>query len=182
MGITLFPRRDSAARRTCRNREVQAFWGDRYSRSDHTQRDTGICVADPDNSAFFPGWRDSDQTIVTQVGSRIEGIGRQRVEPSFVPESIDRMMRICDGAAIATIHFLTDLMGRRTGASTGTGVWAAFRLVSEMVAMDRRGSVVSLICDPGNRYLDKYYSDKWLADNGIDTDSYRRQLESFLDT
>ncbi|MFD7011116.1 PLP-dependent cysteine synthase family protein [Rhodococcus jostii] len=148
----------------------------------YTQRNTGICVADPDNSAFFPGWRDSDQTIVTPVGSRIEGIGRQRVEPSFVPESIDRMMRIPDGAAIATIHFLTDLLGRRTGASTGTGVWAAFRLVSEMVSMGRKGSVVSLICDPGDRYVDKYYSDKWLTDNGIDTDPYHRQLESFLKT
>ena len=148
----------------------------------YTQRNTGICVADPDNSAFFPGWRDSDQTIVTQVGSRIEGIGRQRVEPSFVPESIDRMMRIPDGAAIATIHFLTDLLGRRTGASTGTGVWAAFRLVSDMVSIGQKGSVVSLICDPGDRYLDKYYSDKWLTDNGIDTDPYHRQLESFLKT
>jgi cysteine synthase A len=51
-----------------------------------------------------------------------------------------------------------------------------------MVSMGRKGSVVSLICDPGDRYVDKYYSDKWLTDNGIDTDPYRRQLESFLKT
>jgi len=146
----------------------------------YTQRSTGICVADPDNSAFFPGWRDHDPAVTTETGSRIEGIGRQRVEPSFIPSSIDRMMHVPDGAAVAAIHVLTELIGRRTGASTGTGLWAAFRLISEMLAAGRQGSVVSLICDPGERYLDKYYSDRWLADNGIDVSEHRARLDAFL--
>ncbi len=58
------------------------------------QATTGICVADPENSAFFPGWRDSNPAATTATASRIEGIGRQRVEPSFVPGAIDRMMRV----------------------------------------------------------------------------------------
>ncbi|EMY34245.1 pyridoxal-phosphate dependent enzyme [Arthrobacter crystallopoietes BAB-32] len=152
----------------------------RYVR--YTGRATGICVADPENSAFFPGWRERDAGVTTGVGSRIEGIGRQRVEASFIGSSIDRMMRVPDAAAIASIRLLTELLGRRTGASTGTGLWAALRIISEMVQAGRQGSVVSLICDGGERYLDKYYSDEWLAANGIDIAPYYRRLEAFLRT
>ena len=141
---------------------------------------SGICVADPENSAFFPAWEQCDDTITTPVGSRIEGIGRQRVEASFIGSVIDRMIKVPDAAAMASIRLLSDLLDRRVGASTGTGLWAALRIVSEMVAAGTPGSVVSLICDPGDRYLDKYYSDTWLAENGLSVDSYDQRLKNFL--
>jgi hypothetical protein len=43
--------------------------------------DTQLCVVDPENSAFFDGWANDDPTYTTGSGSRIEGIGRPRVEP-----------------------------------------------------------------------------------------------------
>lgn len=150
----------------------------RYVR--YTGRATGICVADPDNSAFFAGWRDHDLTATTDQGSRIEGIGRQRVEASFIPSSIDRMMHVPDAASIASIQLLEKLMGRRAGASTGTGLWAAFRIVSQMKTAGETGSLVALICDPGERYLDKYYSQEWLTEAGIDTVPYRERLADFM--
>ncbi|MFX4285628.1 PLP-dependent cysteine synthase family protein [Janibacter sp. G349] len=152
----------------------------RYVR--YTGRDTGICVADPENSAFFPGWRDDDPSVTTSVGSRIEGIGRQRVETSFIAASIDRMMRVPDAAAVAAVRLLEQLIGTRAGASTGTSLWAALRIVSEMVRAGETGSVVSLICDPGERYLDKYYSPQWLADEGIDIEPYEGRLEQLMRT
>ncbi|MGE9782963.1 PLP-dependent cysteine synthase family protein [Janibacter sp. G368] len=148
----------------------------------YTGRDTGICVADPENSAFFPGWRDDDPSVTTSVGSRIEGIGRQRVETSFIAASIDRMMRVPDAAAVAAVRLLEQLIGTRAGASTGTSLWAALRIVSEMVRAGETGSVVSLICDPGERYLDKYYSPQWLADEGIDIEPYEGRLEQLMRT
>ncbi|MFJ4658945.1 PLP-dependent cysteine synthase family protein [Nocardia sp. NPDC088792] len=148
----------------------------------YTMRNTGICVADPENSAFLAGWRDADRNASSDNGSRIEGIGRQRVEPSFIPGSVDRMMRVPDAASVATIHLLERLLGRKCGASTGTGVWAAFRLIAEMLAQGRHGSVVTLLCDPGERYLDKYYSEAWLADQNIDPTPYSLRLEHFLQT
>jgi cysteine synthase A len=150
----------------------------RYVR--YAQATTGICVADPENSAFFPGWRDADPGATTGTGSRIEGIGRQRVEPSFVPGAIDRMMRVPDAASIACIRVLERLLGRRAGASTGTGLWAAFRIISEMREHGERGSVVGLLCDPGERYVEKYYSDDWLADQGIVIEPYLERVERFL--
>ena len=152
----------------------------RYVR--YTGRSTGICVADPESSAFFPGWRDHDPSVTTSVGSRIEGIGRQRVETSFIATSIDRMMRVPDAASIAAVLLLEELIGTRAGASTGTSLWASLRIVSEMVAAGTKGSIVSLICDPGERYLDKYYSPSWLADEQIDIAPYERRLEEFMRT
>jgi cysteine synthase A len=150
----------------------------RYVR--YAQATTGICVADPENSAFFPGWRDDDPSATTETGSRIEGIGRQRVKPSFVPGAIDRMMRVPDAASIACVRALERLLGRRAGASTGTGLWAAFRIISEMRERGERGSVVGLLCDPGERYVEKYYSDDWLATQGIDIDPYLERVGRFL--
>ncbi|MDX6354145.1 MAG: cysteine synthase [Streptomyces sp.] len=152
----------------------------RYVR--YAQATTGICVADPENSAFFPGWRDRDPGATTSTGSRIEGIGRQRVEPSFVPGAIDRMMRVPDAASIACVRVLERLLGRRAGASTGTGLWAAFRIISEMRERGEHGSVVGLLCDPGERYVEKYYSDDWLAAQGIAIGPYLERVERFLST
>jgi cysteine synthase len=39
--------------------------------------------------------------------SRIEGIGRPRVKPSFVPTVVDRMLGVPDGASVATMRFLS---------------------------------------------------------------------------
>ncbi|RDI65930.1 PLP-dependent cysteine synthase family protein [Nocardia pseudobrasiliensis] len=152
----------------------------RYIR--YTGRATGICVADPDNSAFFPSWRDGDAEVTTEICSRIEGIGRQRVEPSFVSSAIDRMIHVPDAAAIAAVHVLERLIGRKAGASTGTGLWAAFHIMSEMAAAGRDGSVVGLLCDPGDRYTDKYYSAEWLAAQRIDIEPYAARLRGFLES
>ncbi|MGO1641009.1 MAG: PLP-dependent cysteine synthase family protein [Candidatus Corynebacterium faecigallinarum] len=150
----------------------------RYVR--YTGRMTGLCVADPENSAFFPGWSAGDTSLVTDAPSRIEGIGRQRVEPSFSGGVVDRMMSVPDAAAIGTVHALEQVTGIRAGGSTGTGLWAALRIVAEMVEAGEKGSVVSLICDSGERYLDKYYSDEWLSSAGMNVAPYRDGVLQFL--
>ncbi len=45
-----------------------------------------------------------------------------------------------------------------------------------------RGSVVGLLCDPGERYVEKYYSDAWLAAQDIDIRPYCERIEQFLST
>jgi cysteine synthase A len=146
----------------------------------YQQYDTRICVADPENSCFFDGWVNHDPDASVAAGSRIEGIGRPRMEPSFVPGAIDRMMKVPDAASIATIRVLERVLGKRAGGSTGTGLWSALRIVAQMRERGERGSVVTLICDPGDRYLDKYYSDAWLAEQGLDVTPHQQALERFL--
>nr|WP_229698807.1 PLP-dependent cysteine synthase family protein [Wenjunlia tyrosinilytica] len=148
----------------------------------YMQYDTLVCVPDPENSCFFDGWVAGDPEVSCESGSRIEGIGRPRMEPSFVPGAIDRMMKVPDAATVASVRALERRMGIRAGGSTGTGLWSSFKIIAEMLAAGRTGSVVTLICDPGDRYLDKYYSDAWLAEQGMDITPYAKAVEGFLDT
>src|SRR5437763_367077 len=71
---------------------------------------------------------------------------------------------------------------RRAGGSTGTNLWGAFALVAEMLAAGRPGSVVTLLCDGGERYAHTYYSDRWLAEQGLDLAPHATTLETFART
>jgi cysteine synthase len=142
---------------------------------------TRVAVVDPEGSAFFPAYREGDSEA-TGRGSRIEGIGRPRVEPSFNPSVIERMIHVRDAASIAAMRWTTEITGRSVGGSTGTAMWGVTTLIDEMLAQGRRGSVVTLICDGGERYRRTYLSDDWLADQQIDINVYREALNGFHTT
>ena len=152
----------------------------RYVR--YRRYDTRICVVDPENSAFFEGWCASDPTVVTGRGSRIEGIGRPRVEPSFMPSVVDAMVSVPDAASIAAMRWTSRITGRLVGGSTGTAMWGALRLIASMRADRKPGSVVTLLCDGGERYAATYYDDDWLVKQGLDIAPYTATLEKFYDT
>ena len=152
----------------------------RYIR--YRRHPTRLAVVDPENSAFLPGYAAGDPRWTTGTSSRIEGIGRPRVEPSFVPTIVDRMIGVPDAASLAAMRHLERVTGRRAGGSTGTNLWGAFGLVAEMVAAGRRGSVVTLLCDGGERYARTYYSDDWVAAQGMDLAPAARTLAHFAAT
>ncbi len=104
------------------------------------------------------------------------------MEPSFVPGAIDRMMKVPDAASVAAVRALEQAIGRKAGGSTGTGLWSALKIIAEMVSAGQQGSVVTLLCDPGDRYLDKYYSDTWLRAQGLDITPYSEAITSLLAT
>ena len=83
-----------------------------------------------------------------------------------MPTIVDRMICVPDAASLAAMRELERVTGRRAGGSTGTNLWGAFQLVAEMVAAGRSGSVVTLLCDGGERYAHTYYSDEWVAGAG----------------
>ena len=143
---------------------------------------TKLVVVDPENSSFYGGWQTGDPTFATGIGSRIEGIGRPRVEPSFMPAVIDQMEQVPDAASIAAMRFLFQQTGRRAGGSTGTNLWAALGLAARMHRAGNRGSIVTLICDAGDRYAGTYYNDGWLAANGLDIEPYLATLNEFAQT
>jgi cysteine synthase A len=140
---------------------------------------TRLAVVDPEFSVFFDAWRDSTPELVGTRGSRIEGIGRPRVEPSFVGQVIDRMIKVPDAASVATIRYVEDLLGRRVGGSTGTNLWGAFQIVAEMRQSRTRGSVVTLLCDGGERYANTYYDDSWVSAQDMDLDPCLERLNNF---
>lgn len=149
----------------------------RYIR--YQQLNSRLCVVDPDNSVFFDYYKTGDTTLTSKTGSRIEGIGRPRVEPSFIPGVVDEMRRIPDAAAIATMLWLEKLLDRKTGPSTGTNLFGALLIAGEMHARGETGSLVTLICDSGERYLDTCYDPQWIASQIGDIEPWIQKLEGF---
>ena len=49
-------------------------------------------------------------------------------------------------------------------------------------AAGRTGSVVTLLCDGGERYAHTYYSDAWVADQGLDLSPHVDTLRRFAGT
>lgn len=142
---------------------------------------TRLCVADPVHSVFHRHYADPDVTLLPEgCCSCIEGIGRPRVEPSFVRGVIDRMMAVEDAESIGAMRALSDALGRRVGGSTGTNLWACMILADEMRAKGETGSIVTLLCDGGERYATTYYDDAWLTQRGLDWQNAAAQVRAFL--
>ena len=59
----------------------------------------------PGELCVLRGLADSDASSTTGRGSRIEGIGRPRVEPSFIPTIVDAMVSVPDAASIAAMRW-----------------------------------------------------------------------------
>lgn len=137
---------------------------------------TRLCVADVENSVFYPYFQSRDASLTSSTTSRIEGIGRPRVEPSFNPDVVDAMMQVPDAASIATARWLEGALGRKVGASTGTNVYACLQYMQDMHQQKKQGSIVTLLCDSGERYLHTYYNNAWLRAQGLDIAPFLAEL------
>lgn len=134
-----------------------------------------LCVVDPDNSVFFDYYAKGERGGPTKPGL-IEGIGRPRVEPSFLASVVDRMVGVPDAASVAGMRWLSGVLGRRVGPSTGTNIVGALTLAAEMRARGETGSIVSLLCDSGERYGDTAFDDAWVARMGLDLGPWDARL------
>ncbi len=124
--------------------------------------DTRLIVVDPENSVFFDSYAQKNTELTADCSSRIEGIGRPRVEKSFQPDVIDDMIRVPDTASVAAMLWLGTIIGRKAGPSTGTNLWGALCIAEDMMKTGQSGSIVTLMCDSGERYLDTYYNPQWV--------------------
>jgi cysteine synthase A len=143
---------------------------------------TRLCLSDPEASVFHRHLADREVCTVSGPPSVIEGIGRPRCEPSFVPDLIDRTFAVPDAASIAAARVLSRRIGRSCGGSTGTNLWAVAQIVGEMVQNGEQGSVVTLLCDSGERYRSTHFDDAWLASRGIDIGPAEDAMERFFET
>jgi cysteine synthase len=142
--------------------------------------DTRLCVVDPEYSVFFDGYAAGRRDLTGKRLSRIEGIGRARFEPSFIPELVDCMIRVADAPSVAGAHVLSALVGRRVGGSTGTNLIGALQLLHAMRERGESGSVATLICDSGERYAHSCFNDQWLQAEGLDIAPWSAMIEDFI--
>ena len=140
---------------------------------------TRVCVPDPAGSVFFEYHASGDASL-TGPGSRIEGIGRPRVEASFIRSVIDRMMVVGNPDSVAAMRALSSILGRKVGPSTGTNFVGMLTLAQEMRAKRQTGSIVSLLCDSGERYLASYHHAPWVAEQFGDDSAATARMAAWL--
>ncbi len=136
---------------------------------------TRLCLADPEASVFHRHLADRNVRAASGPPSLIEGIGRPRCEPSFIPELIDRARAAPDAASLAAARVLSRRIGRSCGGSTGTNLWAAAQIAAEMAERGEQGSIATLLCDSGERYRSTHLDDAWLQRSAGSTSAPRRR-------
>ena len=154
----------------------------RYIRYQPKLNATRLCVVDPEGSAFFPYFEGGDPKVCGGCGGIIEGIGRARVEPSFMRNVVDRMLAVPDAASIAGARWLESRLDRRFGPSTGTNIAGALALAAEMQSRGESGSIATLACDAGDRYADTIYDDAWVASRKIDLRDWQQRFQRLSET
>lgn len=78
---------------------------------------------------------------------------------------MDELITVSDRDSIAAMRDLSHRLGRKVGPSTGTSFHAMLQLASDMQARGEQGSLLTLICDSGERYLNTYHDEDWVARN-----------------
>lgn len=89
-------------------------------------------------------------------------------------------MEIPNQDSVAAMRLLSRLLGRRVGPSTGTNFVGMLALAGEMRAAGESGSVLSLLCDAGERYLPTYHDAQWVENAFGDCSAALHRLEQAL--
>ncbi|VFS90046.1 cysteine synthase A [Kluyvera cryocrescens] len=71
-------------------------------------------------------------------------------------------------------------MAARSAHRTGTNMWGALQLAAQMRAEGKTGSIVTLLCDSGERYLDTYYNPQWVTANIGDVMPWHQQIQQLI--
>jgi cystathionine beta-synthase len=122
-----------------------------------------MVLADPAGSILADYARTHEVTAAT--GSwLVEGIGGDSIPPVADFSRVGTTYSIPDAEAFRTCRELLGKEGILTGTSTGTLVAAALRYCREQ---RRPKTVVTFVCDSGNKYLSKVYNDYWMLDQGF---------------
>jgi cysteine synthase A len=137
---------------------------------------TRLCVAEPTGGAFAQGWRTRDPNARATRATVIEGIGRPRVEPGFLFDVVEDVVEVDDARSIACMWWLQAWLGRRYGGSSGTNLAACLRIAEGMRVCGAKGSIVSLLCDRGERYAQTLFDPEWLQARGLAPEATRIKL------
>ncbi len=118
-----------------------------------------IIGADPFGS-IFKTYKETGQ-VPEATPYLVEGVGQSLPVGNADMKTIDQIINITDRDSFEMARQLSRVEGIFSGGSTGTNVAAALRVAKEL---DETGLVVVIICDTGEHYLSKFYSDEWMKE------------------
>ncbi len=103
-------------------------------------------------------------TLETEGSSITEGIGQGRVTANLEGLTFDDAYRVEDAEALNILFRLVQEEGLCLGGSTGINIAGAIRLAKEL---GPGATIVTILCDYGNRYASKVYNPEFLRSKGL---------------
>ncbi|HEY0918304.1 cysteine synthase A [Devosia sp.] len=128
------------------------------------QRDPGIRIglADPEGAALYSYYTSGE---LKAVGSSItEGIGQGRITANIAELEVDHAYQIPDGEALPYVFDLLEHEGLCLGGSSAINIAGAVRLAREL---GPGKTIVTILCDYGNRYQSKLFNPAFLRGKGL---------------
>jgi cysteine synthase A len=117
-------------------------------------------VCDPYGSSLYAYIKDG--TLATEGDSNVEGVGIKRITENFKDAPIDDAIRVDDHAMVEMAHWLLREEGLFLGGSAALNVVGAARIARSLPA---GSTVVTILCDGGERYRSRLWNAAWLAEN-----------------
>ena len=128
-----------------------------------------IGLADPYGSKM---WAYYDHGVLETEGNSItEGIGQGRITSNLQDVIVDRQYRVTDTEALQVIFELNQLEGICLGGSSGINVAGAIMMAKDM---GPGHTIVTILCDYGQRYQSKVYNPEFLREKGLPIPSWLR--------
>jgi len=121
-----------------------------------------IGLADPDGAALYSFYTTGE--MKSSGGSITEGIGQGRITANLEGFTPDMSFNIPDAEAIPLVFDLLEHEGLCLGGSSGINVAGAIRMAREM---GPGHTIVTILCDYGNRYQSKLFNAEFLASKDL---------------
>ena len=125
-------------------------------------RDVKIGLADPLGAALYSYYTTGE--LKAEGSSIAEGIGQGRITANLEGAPVDMAFQIPDEEGLPVVFDLLKHEGFCVGLSSGINVAGAIRMAKEM---GPGHTIVTLLCDWGNRYMAKLWNPTFLKEKGL---------------
>lgn len=123
-----------------------------------------IGLADPGGAALYEYYTNGE--LKSEGTSMTEGIGQGRITANLEGLTIDYPYRIHDADALNRIYQLIQEEGICLGGSAGINMAGAAAMAKDM---GPGHTIVTMLCDYGNRYQDKLFNPEFLRSKDLPT-------------
>ncbi|WHO71780.1 cysteine synthase A [Rhizobium sp. BT03] len=124
--------------------------------------DIKIGIADPDGAALYEFYQNG--TLKSEGSSITEGIGQGRITANLEGFTPDFSYRVSDAEALPYLFDLVENEGLCLGGSTAINIAGAVKLARDL---GPGHTVVTILCDYGNRYQSKLFNPDFLTSKGL---------------